>query len=148
MGKRYTNTAARLITIAFVKFLPGATETVPSDATIASWNAAWKPSDPKASATVQDAERKASLAAQEGALITSLEKAPVFLAGLLKPGTVAMPAPDRVTLSSLIDLDLGKASAQVRLCTDLETLAGWVTSETRQVILDLIKARGEALTKA
>jgi hypothetical protein len=133
MGKSFTNTGACQITIAHVTFPPGSTKMIPSPETLVSWKA----KDPKADTD-----------ALTTALLAGVEKSPAFKAGILKPGVVAMP-PARPTPSaaSLTDLTLGEATAQVRICTDLDTLAGWHTTETRPVIKDMITNRATELTK-
>lgn len=65
---------------------------------------------------------------------------------VLQPGKVAMPAPAVVPkVSTLEALDIPRAQAQVRLCDDLDILAGWHASETRPEILTAIDERARVL---
>lgn len=67
---------------------------------------------------------------------------------ILRPGHIEAPTEQAVVKVAvrLGDLDLQKALAQVKLCTDLATLAEWHATETRPEVLASIDARGRELS--
>lgn len=122
-GPEYTNTRASKVSACGVDFLPGETKEI----------------DPKHAEAL---EKKGD----DGKHVHPLRKghAPV-----LRPGKVAMPDPVVVAPVNTLDgLDLVKALAQIRLCQDLNILAGWHAAEKRPDLLAAIDARGKELTAA
>jgi hypothetical protein len=68
---------------------------------------------------------------------------------VLVPGVVAAPPPAPINVPSSLDgLDLQMALAQVKLCSDRDTLTQWAASEKRSAVIAAIEQRGREVTKA
>ena len=65
---------------------------------------------------------------------------------ILQPGKVEMPpVAESPKVPSLRDLDIPRALAQVKLCSDLNTLATWAATEERSDIKSALESRGREL---
>ncbi len=119
----YTNTRASKVSVGKIDFLPGETRNDISD----------------------DLAKILEAKDSGGKLKHPLRKGRT---PKLQPGQVALPAAaPTAALKSLEGLDLIKALAQVRLSTDLDTLAAWHATDQRKEVQDAITARAKELNK-
>lgn len=119
----YTNTRHSKVSVAGLDFVPGQTHEIEDEKHVLALEAKGK----------------------DGGLLHPLRKG---ASPILQAGRVAMPAAAPVVLVNTLDgLDDVRAMAQVRLCSSLDTLAGWHAAEKRPGILAAIEQRGKEIAK-